>query len=392
MTNRQVFDVNGRAVTVSLDDPPLRGRRAWSLISARAIDETTMLPPRAPLTIEGDLPRLTPRIGDDGLVGFAGLPEDVFPQLGTAAYTVNMTLRAPRFLRYRRQVNVPAVAGFPANFAPVDLGTIELHREPVSIVGRVVTPTALGSTPIAGATVSITGLWRTPPPASNPPPPAPPNIISIRSGAAYDRAAAGRFVHRLDLNPALGQQATLVDEAAIDSTTIRVANTVAIGATPPPLIAIDLADPELTEYARVVSIDPVGTANEAATVHLDAPFGRIHRRGAIVVPMIDAGIAYANNALDSDVSALDRCLFLGGMTDLAGANFIEITGGPPPAEVHAVQLFDTVADADGFYRLPPLSRVCQVEVTAADGGNVGPPVRFRLDYTREENRLDIAIP
>ena len=57
-------------------------------------------------------------------------------------------------------------------------------------------------------------------------------------------------------------------------------------------------------------------------------------------------------------------MFLDALTGLAATNQIEIAGGPQPDEYHNLLSFAVTSDADGYYRLPPLNRVAQLEIHA----------------------------
>ena len=102
--------------------------------------------------------------------------------------------------------------------------------------------------------------------------------------------------------------------------------------------------------------------------------------------------AGANNLLTADIVPEDSTLLLASLTGLAGGTHLEIVDGVVPDEPRSMQLYETLTDADGFYRLPPISRVAQVRITAVSGAN--PPVHtiLRIDYGRGENRHDITIP
>ena len=387
MTNRQIFEVNQRDVIVSLDNPVPVGRRAWALIRARLVDETTGLPPLVAVTIETDEPNLTPRVALGGLVGFAGYPEESFPRLNISNYTVHMTLRAPGFLEDMRQVTVPLNPLFPATFVPVDLGLIPLHREPVRVRGRVTRPAPLGPVPVAGATVTVTGVWRTPPPAAAPPPPAAANLVFLQPGAVVQRSAATCNVHRRDLSVA-GADKMLVEEAAEGSSMVRISDRVGVLAGD--ILALDPEDAGRSDFVTVAGIDG-GALNEAATITLSVPLTRRHRRDCLVQSM-NAALAGANNLLTNDIAPGDTTVLLASMTGLAGATHVEIADGVAADELQSVQLYEAVTAADGFYRLPPISRMAQIQVTANDGVNPAVDTVLRLDYMNVENRHDITIP
>jgi len=386
MTNRQTFQINQHDVVVSLDNPVPVGRRAWTLIRARLVDETTGLAPPVGVTIEADEPNLTPRVALGGLVGFAGYPEEAFPQLNTSNYIVHMTLRAPGFLEDTRQVTVPLNPLFPATFVPVDLGLIPLRREPVTVRGRVTRPAPLGPVPVGGATVIVTGIWRMPPPAAAPPPPAAANLVFLQPGAVLPRSAATGNVHRRDLTAA-GSDKMLMEEAVEGASTVRISDRV--GTLAGDILALDPEDAGRSDFVTVAGIDG-GALNEAATITLSVPLARRHRRDSLV-QLMNAALVGPNNLLTDDIAPGDTTVLLASTTGLTGATHVEIADGVAADELQSVQLYEAVTAADGFYQLPPINRMAQIQITANDGVNPAVDTVLRLDYANTENRHDITI-
>ena len=79
---------------------------------------------------------------------------------------------------------------------------------------------------------------------------------------------------------------------------------------------------------------------------------------------------------------------------LVGADEIEITGGPRPDEYHRVKTFSVTSDAEGYYRLPPLTRVAQLEIHAEKmigAQTFHATTVFRPDYQQRDNRLDFIL-
>jgi hypothetical protein len=90
----------------------------------------------------------------------------------------------------------------------------------------------------------------------------------------------------------------------------------------------------------------------------------------------------------------DSCVFLDAVSGLATGQEVEISGGPAPAEYHSVRNFSVASDADGYYRLPPLSRVAQLVIRAEKtvGAQTFQATRiFRPDYQQRDNRLDFML-
>ena len=122
----------------------------------------------------------------------------------------------------------PVVPVVESDFATADAGEIALHREPTAIFGRIVKNSSGGTVPLAGATVRLIGVWRTPPPANAAVPPDPPNLVSLRPPLYAQRAAIAGQLRRRNL-PAIPDPVTaekrLLDDASATSTSVRVRTT-----------------------------------------------------------------------------------------------------------------------------------------------------------------------
>ena len=86
----------------------------------------------------------------------------------------------------------------------------------------------------------------------------------------------------------------------------------------------------------------------------------------------------------------DACAFLASVAGLPAAGFVRVSGGPGPVGFHAARTFTTTSDAAGYYRLPPLTRVAQIEATATQGA-LKADLMFRPDSSLFENVLDFLI-
>ena len=134
-------------------------------------------------------------------------------------------------------------------------------------------------------------------------------------------------------------------------------------------------------------------ADQPATITLE--FGVIfpHRRGA-VVRQANPQPPGTSQTVAVDAWAGDACVFLDGLGSLSGSQEIEITGGPGPDEYHKAMTFSVTSDAEGFYRLPPLSRVAQLEIHAEKvigAQTFQATTVFRPDYQQRDNRLDFIL-
>jgi hypothetical protein len=317
------------------------------------------------------------------------VPTRVFPRLAVQGYKVGLTVGARGYVTRRETVDVTQNVNFPSDFAPTDAGTLALHREPVVIAGRTVLANAGTTTPIAGANVRITGVWPTLPPATLAVPADPPNLVSLLPPTYFARTAPAGTLRQREMTPVVGEDKLLQAYAPAGSATLAVSDRVNLAAGD--IVVLDESDPERTELLVVQAVVGASTDVQPATVTLAYPTALAHVAGTLV-RRVTPQPAGANNQLTRDCIAGDTCAFLDGLADLAAAAAVELTGGGGAAEYHLVRRFNATSDADGYYRLPPLARVAQVELRADDGGaHADVNVTFAPDYGGGAARIDFVF-
>jgi hypothetical protein len=363
-------------------------RQTWGLVRARIVDELTGDPPDTALAITTSFPNVLPRVATFGLVGLAGAPIAAFPHLATQSYAVPITLQAEGYISRPQTVTIPMTPGFPGAFGVTDIGDMPMHRLPVVLRGRVVLVNGIGTAAISGATVSVEGLWRTLPPANVSVPPDPPNIVSLRPALSADRAAALGSLRRRNIVPVLGQDKQLLDAAAPGSVTVRLSDRVGLAAGR--ILQIDPMDPDRREISRIAAVDDTSAVDRAAVVTLEQPLALEHRSG-VLAQRANLTPAGPNNTFAQDALAGDTCVFLNAMSGLNTASVVEVLGGPGPNEFHDAALFTVTSDVNGYYRLPPISRVAQLLLRAADGVHVAATPTYCPDYDAPENRLNFSL-
>lgn len=286
-------------------------------------------------------------------------------------------------------INEPVVPVVPNDFAPADIGDLFIHREPVVILGRTVLATGNTTTPISGATVAITGVWRTFPPVNVIVPADPPNIVSLLPSLYFARTAATGRLRRREMTPVVGEDKRLIEETYEGSNRLRLSDRVNL--FPAQIILIDSVNPELMEYMTINTISGASSADQPATITLTYPVAHSHRRDAVVRRVIPQPPGL-DNQFAQDAIVGDTCVFLNSMNDLIATNVVEIFGGGPLAEYHALSRFSVSSNAEGYFRLPPLSRVAQLEIQADDSG-AHPTINqiFSPNYTQRENRIDFVF-
>jgi len=383
----ETFDANDLIYTVSPEPELPDGMKTWAVLVARVVDEITVRPPLGGARIQTPFLGLSPRVSPGGLLGFAAIPVRVFPSLKAKSYTVPVTIQVDGYIPLFLSVKILAIPTFPDSFTPTDLGTLNLHRLPTVIAGRVVLNTGIDFLPIAGATVTLTGVWQTPPPANLVVAPDPPDLVSLTPGLYFDRPQAGTQIQGLGPLGGPGPDKQLLQEADVGQTLLRLSDRRLINIGD--ILAIDAGDAERTEYITIHAIAGASTPDQPASITLDAPLRSLHRQGAVVhkVQFNNVGVA---TQLTRDVITGDICLFVNGVGNLAAAPFVAISTGGGVPEYHATGYFSAVSDAQGFFRWPPLSRVAQCGLRAHDGAHPDLDQTLSPDYPEEVSRIDFV--
>lgn len=282
----------------------------------------------------------------------------------------------------------PVVPIVPNDFAPASIGDLAIHREPTVITGRVVRAVSSTTTPLAGATIRVTGIWRTPPPANMVVPPDPPNLVSLRPPLYIDRGAATGQLRPGNLPAILGDDKFLLDDVLQGANPIRLSNRQNL--TAGDILLIDANKPDIAESIAIKTIVGASTATQPATTTLDYPLAYPHRRNTPVQKVNPQPLG-AQKQFAQEALAGDTCVFLNNVTGLMAGNQVRITGGPNPSEYHHLSLFSVASDIEGYYRLPPLSRVAQLKIRAEKAPMSPVETEFRPNYELSENRLDFIF-
>jgi hypothetical protein len=374
---------------VALEERQPAGQRLWGVVQRRLIDELTQRPIATRITVETDKKGLVQGSTAGGFAGLAGVPQWVFsdPDLSSHAHTFTAIFRAEGYLAYEARISLGPVAGFPAVFAPLPTAMIEMHRSPIIIRGRVMRNGAT-PTPAAGLTVGIDALWRRLPSATASPPPDPYTAMAIRPGLRFARSATLTQLRRRDLIDVLGEDKALSADFTAGSRHIRCSNR--INLSPGDVLAVDIGDPSITEYLPIAIIDGASTAEQAAVIELEYPLAYGHRRDAVLRRMSPQPPG-AINAFGVDAGTGDITVLLDSTTDLAGARTVEISDGVHPNEYGRIFPYSTTTDSNGFFQLPPLHRVAQLDLQVSGTSLSFAIDGFVPDYGRRDNWLNVKV-
>lgn len=387
--SRRTIQLDGTtAVLFSPDDPVALMDRWQALVKVRVTDEMTGEPPRHKVSLQVKEPRMIPRIAGDGIGGVVGIPDQTFPNIKLQPYPVNLTISAAGYVSQEVNVEVPQLVP-PGDFIPGHRD-VDLRRQPTVIVGRTIHFVGNTSTPVGGSAISVVGIWRTAPPANIGVAPDPPNLVSLQPPLYSDRPALTQTLQRRSLVPVTGSDKRLLDDVLPGESQIRLSDRLGLAAGD--LLLIDDGQPDLTEYIAINTVPLTSPADQPTLITLEFKLAQSHRRDAVVLLLNPQPAGPPQQVIDAAIVG-DTCVFLDDLTGLAGANEIQISGLPPD-EYHRVMPFTVVSDANGYFRLPPLSRVAQLEIHAEKTIGVQlfqTTVTFRPDYEQRENRLDLAL-
>jgi hypothetical protein len=399
ITTRFPVSTNGVDYGVApAEDTIADGVRTGAIVQARLVDELTSAPVDGPIIVTAagkafEKPRarmaVNPRSTDGGIAGLVGVAVNALPLIGSTSYEVGLTVSAPGYVSTTRtKMHGPLGTTFPQTFPPADLGDIAMHRDPVMLFGRANLRTPTTFDPVNGATVRVSGFWRALPTLTVSPPPSLPNLAAV-DPALYAPRTAGANVNVVALTADTTHEKTLMRPAMAGSTEVYLSDRVNLAA--PVLLGIDESDPSRAEWVMVTNVVGSTTTTEPAVATLAFPLARSHAARALAHPTT-VGAPTGTEGMSLDAIAGDTTLFVTGTAGLApGA--VEITGGGTATnEYHRLSLYETSSDPDGQWRLPPLSRVALVTLTAVHAPDTSPTVPpVTIEYPRREQRIDFVF-
>ncbi len=396
--NRRVVTEDSTSYTVALDDAPSLGSRLWALVQGRLLDELTGTPVPDGITVRpigggfstpSARAAVRTRVGSGGIVGVVGIPTTVFPQLDTQMYDVGLSVLAAGYVPVRTTRSLGPQGAFPNGFTPADVGDLSLHREAIVLRGRAMRRLPTGAmVPLPGATVRVTGIWRTIPPTNAVVPPLAPTFASLTPSLYANRGAAAGAVHAISVAQAVGQDKTTLSASAPGETMLRVSNHVGIVAGD--VIVLDDGDPERREVLTVSSISGPSDPLQPATLTLAFPLAVPHARGVIVRHATVTPLG-ATDSVNVDAIVGDTTVLLASANTLGAATFVAVDGGTAGTEYHWLTPYTVTSDAAGYYRLPPMSRVAQLSVQAELAPYTSVPRTLSPTYTVREQSVDLLV-
>lgn len=385
MTTTTILD--GSTVhVVDLLGPRPAGRVRQAVVLLQAFDEITDHPVQERLTITTGTDGLDGAATGDGVGGLVGAPTRALPDLATTARVVDLRVDAPGYLPWTGTATVPAQAGFPAAFTGVTLGRIDLHRSPVGLEVHTFKLSAQGTpVPAGGADVRVTGVWRTV--AQLTQPAAGPRLLATPLGASQPWPA-GAALESVSLVPIAEPTRLLAGPAAPGHITVTVDRAGALA--PGDVVGIDLTDPDRREYLTVQGISAAGDPNSPVAVTLTGPVRVAHSAG-VGVRRVNAPPPSPPDTTTTDPVATHDCtVFVGSTASFASIEMVRATGAGMADEFLDSHLYRATASADGTARLPPVSRVAALEITATQGALTA-TTRLTPDYLTPVNTVGLTL-
>lgn len=362
-------------------DPVLAGERFRAIMEVSLVDEVTDRPFDGRARVSTSLAHATARITAN-LAGISGRPSALFAPAGIAAAPLDLAIEALGYLRLDLHSTMGAQPGFPAAFAPRQLGTVALHRTPTTLFGRVM---AANGTPLVGATVTLTGVWRTL--AATGGAAQTPDLMPTATGVYADRSGAASL-RRRNFTPAV-EAKTILGGANAGASEIVLSDRVAIAAGDVLMIEPDLPEAELV---LITALDTSSSADQPARAQLAFPLSRRRMPGAAAMRAV-SGAGGANNALSRPARRADLSVFTNGLAGIGpGTGAIEISGGgPADPEFHFATQYVATSTTGGAYALPALHRLAAVQLRATHAMLATPIMRrIDLEFGVARQRADLV--
>ena len=133
------------------------------------------------------------------------------------------------------------------------------------------------------------------------------------------------------------------------------------------VVALDESDPDRAEWLELLAVT-AGSAGSAGELVLRFPVQVSHGAGAPVRRFLPPPPAAVQGVLTSGGSAGGRTLVLGALGTITVGQVVRVSGGSSAPEFQVARLYRASTDAGGAGRLPPLTGLAAVEVTATAGG------------------------
>jgi hypothetical protein len=292
----------------------------------------------------------------------------------------------PGFAPWHYTLPLPHQAGFRDTFACLDIGTVRLRRRPAVLE---VTTFELDQrnrpVPLGGVDVRVTAVWRRV--AGLGGPGAAAGLLSFPLGVSQ-HWPTGTALDSVSLLPANEPVRRLVRGAAPGDRRIAVDRI--DGLSVGDLLGLDLAGVDRREYLLVAFVDGPVDVLSPADIVLSGPVRTVHRDGTTARRVPPPAAAPADATVTEPAWPGDTTVFV---TSTAPFGTVEVLRAGDPAiddEYLDSHLFRATTDGGGFARMPALSRVAAVEITATRGP-LSATARCSPDYRNATTPLALTL-
>jgi len=317
---------------------------------------------------------------------------------GVELATISATGPGPNQVTLAEAPTITFPTGSAVQPLPADQA-LALHSEPVMIEGCVLKRSGANITTLANASVRLSKLWIEVPPAGStvqpepptpgvfPPPPWDPPIGAVWPPIYADFPKGGSI--EFEDRPVDGAMPpkTILDDAPPGTTQLRFSDAGGLGLGD--VVAIDADDDGRREIVEVTNIALTGAATDWAHITINNPLQLLHRSNAIV-RRLQSVAPSLTRALNYDAASGDDVLLF-DTTAVTGSHQVRLVDGTRHA-FHRVSIYSATSDAQGYYRLPPITRAGKIELTAKDSGSAAHvEAEIVPDYSLDPSRQDLTV-
>ncbi|MFC6705794.1 hypothetical protein [Flexivirga alba] len=155
-------------------------------------------------------------------------------------------------------------------------------------------------------------------------------------------------------------------------------------------MGIDLADPDRRGYLTVQSLSAAGDQDSPVNLTLSGPVRVAHAAGVGVRRVTAPAPSPADTTTTDPVAIGDPTVFVGTTVPFASVELVRAAGAGIADEYLDSHLYRSTSAVDGTARLPPISRVAALEITAVNGGLTA-TVRVTPDYLTPVNTVGLTL-
>jgi hypothetical protein len=214
-----------------------------------------------------------------------------------------------------------------------------------------------------------------------------PDLAALSPGLYRDWTAAN--LERCTLVPDPAQAKALLLPAVPGERRLRLANRASLAPGQP--LLLDPVDPGRRELIGIQIIDTALSDDQPAWVELHYPVKHLHRQGVSALPAAIPA-THDSRALARPAQAGDPLAFLSAAAPWAAASPIRVGDGLAPSEYQWADRFATVADGDGYFRLPRISRVALIQIEASHPSQPAPLfLILEPNYGLAEQSVQVAF-